>query len=484
MSHNKKHSIEELYARLPVSIQNLLFSIYGWREAQHRYGSHFKSKLSELKRTEWWSEDRIISYQNQCLRKTLDHAFRSVPFYRERWRSFGCSPEDVSSIEKLDAMPILSKSDVRANSHRLISEDFNRKYLLVGLTSGTTGTPLQIWRTKQANQLQWAVWWRHRARFGLRLGDKFLMFGARLPVSITQQIPPFWRYNRAVNQVYLSTYHIVQEHIEDIAEWLNEEDFDFFTGYPSAMYVLASLFEQHDLRLLNRPKYVVTGSDALLPGFEATIRRVFGVPVTEQYGMAEMCGNMSKCEYGCFHLDFEFGLVELLPIPELGDSPWRRMVFTGFANPAMPFIRYDIGDYAEPLNDRCPCGRKSLAVKRINGRVEEFIRTPDGRRVIGMNQVFEWAPGISEAQIVQTDLHRIEVRVVPGRNFVASSDFHILETELRKRIGFQMLIDFRQVDHIPRASSGKHRAVISTLEAGSQEERELRQQIGDVRDLL
>ena len=59
------------------------------------------------------------------------------------------------------------------------------------------------------------------------------------------------------------------------------------------MYALAKLMEEKRLRLLNRPKYVVTGAEALLPAFEETIRRVFGVPVTEQYGMAEACGNLS-----------------------------------------------------------------------------------------------------------------------------------------------------------------------------------------------
>jgi len=63
------------------------------------------------------------------------------------------------------------------------------------------------------------------------------------------------------------------------------------------------------------------------------------------------------------------------------------MVFTGIANLAMPFIRYDIGDYALTSEEECDCGRKSVIVRSIEGRTEDCIKTPDGRTVIQMNQV-------------------------------------------------------------------------------------------------
>ncbi len=63
------------------------------------------------------------------------------------------------------------------------------------------------------------------------------------------------------------------------------------------------------------------------------------------------------------------------------------------------------------------------------------MRTPDGRMVIGMNQVFEWAPGVREVQIGQSKLHAIEVRVVPEPAFDRAADLRILEDELRKRLG-------------------------------------------------
>lgn len=479
MQHSQKDLIEKLYARLPVRLQNLAFAFYGLQLRKQRYGRYFKTYSEWLRKSEWWSEEQIRSYQIQKMQEVVAEAYYHIPYYRDLLTRLGLTVGDFQDLVDLQKLPVLTKETVREQPADFISERFPLGSLIRNLTSGTTGTPLTVYLTHEAFQFQWAVWWRHRARFGLRLGDKFLTFGARLSVPVQQKDPPFWRYNRTVNQVYLSTYHINPANTAAIVDWLNHEDFDFYTGYPSAMYALAAQMEAQGLRLYNRPKYVITGADALLPTFETKIRRIFGVPVSEQYGMAEACGNLAKCENGRFHLDAEFCILELLPIPGLEGTDLRRLVFTGLANPAMPFIRYDTGDYGRIAKGPCPCGRQSPSLISIDGRTEEFIRTPDGRMVTGMNQVFEWAPGVQEVQIVQIALDRIQVKTAPGQNFNKTRDHMILETELRKRIGDEIQIEFDVVEAIPRSKGGKYRAVVSQLEVLTPEERQLRQSVGE-----
>jgi phenylacetate-CoA ligase len=468
------HLLQAVYQKLPISLQNVAFTAYGLRLRRQRYGPYFYDKLEELKSTEWWTAEQIDGYQNKQLSQMVQLAYESVPYYRQLFQEWGVESGAVKNAADLEQIPLLTKQTLRESSRQLISQRFKPQSLLTNQTSGTTGTPLTVYLTREALQFQWAVWWRHRARFGLRPGDKHLSFGARLPVAIEQTKPPFWRYNRASNQVYLSMYHLTPEWIPEVVDWLNHQDFDFYTGYPSAMYALASQMKAQGLRLLNRPKVVSTGADALLPVFAELIGEVFGVTVTEQYGMAEACGNLSKCEYGRFHLDFEFGILELLPIPGLEDSDLYKLVFTGLANPAMPLIRYDVGDYGRVTKDPCPCGRASLVLEAIDGRIEDFVRTPDGRLVIGMNQVFKVAAGVSETQIVQERLDEIEVRLVPASNFDWAEDCASLEEELRKRIGNKMKINFSIVEYIPRSKNGKFRAVINNLPVENKAERELR----------
>ena len=66
-------------------------------------------------------------------------------------------------------LPIITKRDVKQDPGAFLSSRYSAKQLHRNLTSGTTGAPLAVFLTKEALQFQWAVWWRHRARFGLEL---------------------------------------------------------------------------------------------------------------------------------------------------------------------------------------------------------------------------------------------------------------------------------------------------------------------------
>ena len=470
------HILSEIYSKLPVSLQNVAFSVLGARLKHQRYGSEFHRILSWLKETEWWTEIQIDDYQDRKLQETIKHAYETIPFYREKMREKGLKPIDIRSKEDLRKIPILSKQEVRENFEKIISSAYKKRKLRKLLTSGTSGTPLRIYLTSEAEQFRWAVIWRHKARFGLKLGDRFLMFGARLPIPIETKNPPFWRYDWSLRRAYLSTYHLTPNTMPAVIDWLNEESFAYYTGYPSAMYVLANFIRTNGYELKRPPKCIVSASDALLPIFERTIMEVFKAPVTDYYGSGEACGWFSRCEHDKYHLDPEIGIVELIPIAGMDNPRLRRFVCTSLTNPAMPFIRYEIGDYGLVSEQPCICGRKTLTLDRIEGRTEDFVRTPDGRMAIGMNQVFEWAPGILEAQIQQEVLHEIIVLVVPAPEY-SQSDQDMLESELRKRLGNSIGIKFKQVNHIPRSKSGKFRAVVSKLQAATREEKALQKAV-------
>jgi len=452
---------ERIYYRLPSSMQNLLFTCYGMWLRRLRYNRHFYRYLDDLQRSEWWSKEAIRDYQNQKLRELLKHANETVPFYREWCGDHGVRVEDIRTTDDLPAIPILTKQIVRENQRRMVSTRFNRCSLVKVLTSGTTGTPLEIAITRKGLAFQWAVWWRHRRRFGLHVNDRFLMFGARVPIAQRQQSPPFWRHDLANHRTYLSVYHLTEKNMSLVVDYLNTTHFDFFAGYPSAMLILANHILATGQRLVNPPRMVIAGSDALRPGIETKLREAFGAPVTEQYGMVEFAGNLSKCELGRFHVDFECCHVETLPIDD--NQGFVELLLTGWGNPAMPFIRYQIGDCARPSSGPCACGRASECFDSISGRSEDYIITPDGRMIMGINQVFEYASGVNDIQIHQNQIDSIQVHLVPGFGF-SDADKAALTRELRRRIGDHMNIEFRIVDSIARTSSKKFKAVVSHLD--------------------
>ncbi len=447
---------------MPVQVQNAGITAWGIHSRYQRYGAHFRRSLAWLKESEWWSRERIDAYQRDALRAMVAHAYQTSPYYRRAFDAERARPDDVRTLEDLASLPLLAKATARANAGDLVDASLDPRRLRVVTTSGTTGSPLRVLLTPDAQQLVWAIAWRHRARFGLALGDRFVTFGARLPIPDADAKPPLWRTNHAIGQAYLSVHHLTPATMPAVVAWLDRKRFPFFAGYPSAMLVLARFMADRGLSLRDAPKCVATGSETLAPDDRALLARTFRAPVTELYGMGEGLGGYSRCEAGGFHLDFEQGIVELLPAPEMSDPAIRRIVITGLVNRAMPFLRYETGDHARITDRACTCGRESPTIESIDGRIEDSIRTPDGRRVIGMNQVFKWAPSLREAQIVQERIDAIEVLYV-ATGSAPHEELKRVREELGRRLGSAMRIEMRAVDAIPRAANGKLRIVVSRI---------------------
>jgi phenylacetate-CoA ligase len=139
------------------------------------------------------------------------------------------------------------------------------------------------------------------------------------------------------------------------------------------------------------------------------------------------------------------------------------MVCTGFGNYATPLIRYDIGDIAVVAeNQSCSCGRGGLLLERLEGRVEDYIVTPDGRFVGRLDHLFKDARTVQMAQIIQDDVRRIVVRISREPGYGAADEAAILK-EARLRLGSQIQIDFDYVNDIERSRTGKYRFIISRL---------------------
>lgn len=451
---------EKIYYSLPHSLQNIALSLYGLKLKRERYGKNFSRYLNDLKESEWKTKDQIIKYQNAKFAELVQHAYQTVPFYNRWYDEHGVDVSQIDSLEDIHQLPILTKELVKENQEDLISKKFSKKSLKKQLTSGTTGTPLTIYQTQDSLHYLWAVFWRFRERFGVKVGDRHLMFGARLPITQKHQNPPYWRHDYFNNRVYLSTSHISESTVHDIARFLNSNHFDFYTGYPSAMAHLAHLMQENHLKLTKNPKMIFSASDALLEKHRDIIQNVFNAPVTEFYGNVEFAGTMAKCKKGLFHVDFEHCYIEKQNIEH---SENCELILTSWGNEAMPFIRYKIGDFGIPANSDCACGRQSETFASIDGRMEDYIITPDGRKLIGMNQVFEYAENALEIQLYQNQREKVQFRVVPGRDF-GEEDKRALVREFQRRAGSEMKLEIQIVDSIDKPSSGKQKAVISEID--------------------
>jgi len=130
----------------------------------------------------------------------------------------------------------------------------------------------------------------------------------------------------------------------------------------------------------------------------------------------------------------------------------------------MPLIRYRIGDIAIPSTNRCNCGRRFPMIKQIEGREDDFVILPSGKKISPrMINVIENIPGIKDYQTIQVSKELFVVKLVKNKKF-SKKTISDLKTQIMKGcLGERVKVEVELVDKINRERTGKRRAVISKV---------------------
>jgi len=451
-----------LYHGLPGWLRDVAASAHGWRLERQRYGRETERLVGEALERESWTEEQWQRWREERLARLLDRAARQVPYYRAMWAERRVRG-DQGSWERLENWPVLEKEALRREPEAFVAEDCDRRRMVEEHTSGTSGTPLKLWQSRKALRAWYALFEaRWRRWHGVSRGDRWAILGGQLVVPVERRRPPFWVRNWPMRQLYLSSYHLAPEFIAEYVEALRRFRPAYLWGYSSALYALALEWRRAGARDL-RLRVVLTNAEPLFAHQREAMEEAFDAPVRETYGMSELAAAAGECEEGKMHWFPDAGVVEIV---EAGPDGAGDLVATGLLNEDMPLIRYRVGDRVKPApaGARCECGRTLPLLERIEGRLDDVIVTPEGRRVGRMDPVFKADLSIREAQIVQEALDVVRVRVVPGAEFGKRQEEE-LKQRVRLRLGEGVRVEVERVKEIERGSNGKFRAVVSRLGA-------------------
>jgi phenylacetate-CoA ligase len=448
------------YHSLPPVARSAVASARGAYLRAWRYDRRTEQLVAEALERETWSIERWKRWQENRLSYVLHRAATRVPYYRHVWEKRRRSG-DLASWEYLDNWEVLEKGVVRENPRAFVADDRSPWRMFAEHTSGTTAKPITLWRTRDV-QREWYALLEARTRhwYGIDRHDRWAIFGGQLIVPVNHRKPPFWTWNAALNQLYLSAYHLAPDLMPAYLDALKTYRVKSLLGYSSALYFVA----QNALRLNRsdlRMEVVVTNAEPVTPLQRRVISEAFQCPVRETYGSAEIVAAGSDCSHGKMHLWPEVGILENLH----GEGAVAgELLCTGLLNADMPLIRYRMGDCANLTGtaQNCECGRSLPTIHSIEGRVDDVLQTRDGRRVGRLDPAFKGSMPIHEAQIIQESLDRVRIRYVPAKGFAASSGDAMVRA-IHDHLGTVEVI-LEEVRQIPREQNGKFRAVISKLE--------------------
>lgn len=448
----------------PVA-RHLLFRLQGAWE-RNSTGAH----LADLERSQWWEPGRLREFQLGKLRPLVDHAFTTSPFYRERLGACGFRPGDLTSLDQLAGLPILTKQDIQEQRDRILSSAHPLAGLVTDRTGGSTGRPLVFHRTRDRDFSRRAATIRHDRWTGWDIGHRVAyIWGHRGDLARRGSWLNAQRQRFLDRRIILDTSSLTAESFESFRKRLLEFRPLIYIAYANAAYLYALYLEKAGRSEYHRPRAIITSAEVLDPDRRATIERVLGCPVFNRYGSRETSVIASECAaHDGLHLCAESLLVEFVKDGRAAaPGEQGRVLVTDLDNPAMPFIRYEIGDVGAPAAPGpCRCGRGLPRMEVAAGRVTDFLVTPEGTIVSGASltiYLIAKAPGIAQAQIIQEERGRIRLRIVAGPGY-GPQTHAFLAAEVPRFFGQAMRHEVEIVDDIPCEASGKYRFSISRID--------------------
>jgi phenylacetate-CoA ligase len=456
---------QKIYLALP-GLRNGAATIKGLLVNRERYGRHYEEALDRIEERAVWATETLRDYQACRLREIAGIAARHVPYYRDLFHSLGLSPDDIRRPEDLRKLPILEKDLVRANPWQFVDERLNSRKLLSETTTGTTGTPIRVLMTPSVLQEHYAFFeMRSRRVAGFRYGrDPFVTFGVRRVAAADRKTPPFWCYNYAGRQLYMSVYHLAPRYLHDYCVELKRRPYRLVMGYPSAIAALARYVAQEGIDWVRIP-LAITSGETLHAEQRQVIERALHCRIFDQYGCAELSVLAAEGPCGSLHLSPDYGITEVVddrgePVP---DGKPGQLICTGLVNSAQILLRYRIGDTGALATRTCGCGSVLPLLDGIEGRSANAVLLPDGRRLYRMSAIDADIPTIREYQIVQEEVGRFTMYLVPGEGF-RSEDGARAADNLAESVG-PALIRVECVNRIPRGPGGKFASVVSRVTA-------------------
>jgi phenylacetate-CoA ligase len=455
------------YNALPRSLRIALGAVYRRLPQNWRHGARF----SEFKRLavagEKWSREEIQSWQLKQLRTVLHHAASYCPFYQRRFVRAGFRPESVQALEDLGACPLLEKRDLQEHYQEMASSEIPASRRLYITTGGSTGVPVGFYlqkgvsRPKEQAFLE-AMWKRAGYFDGARLAV------IRGLVTSSEARGPIVRYDATRDWLILSSYHLTEERWPEYLEALEKFKPDLLHAYPSAALQLAGYLERFGQTWRLPLRGLLCGSERLTLPQKRLLERVFKCRVYRWYGHAErvvLAGEGAHSEL--FYFWPQYGFVEFGDPNEEG---LREVIGTAFHNLAMPLIRYRTGDYvrlAEP-SDVSNLEYPWPAAVEIAGREQEFLVSATGRRIslTAFNMHDAVFDHLYAVQFYQDQPGVAEFRYLAGPKFHRSRLTDI-EAAIRRKLGDDFRITFREVKEVEKTSRGKHRWLISKLPEAS-----------------
>ncbi|MCP5111551.1 MAG: hypothetical protein GY953_12025 [bacterium] len=147
--------------------------------------------LRDLLRSRKTKRSEIVAFQERQLRRLIPHAGEHVPYYRRLFAKAGFHPDHFQSLRDLHKIPITERSDIQPlPASEVCAEGLSIDRLRAVKTSGSTGTPVSIFRTSMEENLLLGYRARAAGEHGLGMRTRRVKLDYFSPGTLRKEGPP------------------------------------------------------------------------------------------------------------------------------------------------------------------------------------------------------------------------------------------------------------------------------------------------------
>ncbi len=313
--------------------------------------------------------------QLERLQKTVRTVYQNVPFYKEKFDEKNVTPDNVQSLEDLKKLPFTIKKDLRDHYPFGLCAVDQREMVRLHASSGTSGKPtvvgyskgdIEVWSEVVARSIAAAGGEPgnvlHNAYgYGLFTGGLGLHYGSEQLGMVTVPISG----GNTARQILL---------IEDFQPQV-------ICGTPSYVLNIAETMEKmgEDPRKKSL-EYGIFGAEPWSEEMRQTLEKKLDIKAIDIYGLSEIIGpgvaiECHEAQDGLHIADDHFHVEVIDPetLEPVRDGEYGELVFTSLTKEAFPIIRYRTGDIAALNRETCKCGRTSVRMSRVKGRIDDML---------------------------------------------------------------------------------------------------------------
>jgi phenylacetate-CoA ligase len=414
--------------------------------------------------------ERIERLQRRRIRAIIRHAYETVPFYRRAMNEARLRPGDFRTARDLERLPLLDDVVVRRNPEEFLSSAYQGRPLVSLETSGAhSRVRKSIQRDHAAALRGLASAERDRAVINRLLGRGWGQVRLFLlpPASATLTMRKFWD-SQTVTPRGLAERHVFStEHpFEEAAEEIRRIRPHVVFSYGSYTDEFFRFIHDRNIAIPS-PRVWMYGGDGLAEHRRQWITETYGCVVYTTYQAVETGKIGFQCErLGGFHLNVDLCAVRVVDSSggTVGPGLTGEIVVSNLINGAMVLLNFRLGDMGVLSAHACPCGRSLPVLERLEGRVNEILTAPDGRRVsVGVMEthLMDELDAAFQAQVTQPDPSRVLWSVVPLPNTDRDSLRRQMIEKTCGLFGAETDVEVAFVETIPHTPTGKFLRVIS-----------------------